>query len=165
MNGVSRMRIPAAATLAAVALHALPSAACGFHGSMVDLVAAHPRSIEVAFSVRDAFVRKDLAELAAVPPALGFLRATRTLQDFSELVTSVAGEKSSTIAVLLIEPGLWTRYSVTPQGVTAEVHVAGALEQEPVIVTSESALRAMIDGTLSPQRAVEMGVLKVIRPA
>lgn len=165
MNGVPCMRITAAATLAAVALHALPSAACGFHGNMVDLVAAHPRSIEVAFSVRDAVVRKELAELAAIPPALGFVRATRTLHDFRELVTLVAGERSSTIAVLLIEPGLWTRYSVTPQGVTAEFHVAGALEQEPVIVTSESALRAITDGTLSPARAVEIGVLKVISPA
>jgi hypothetical protein len=35
---------------------------------------------------------------------------------------------------------------------------------EPVIVTSESALHALLDGTLTPTRATELGVLIVVQP-
>ena len=153
--------------MAAVLLPVAPTHACGYDGLISDLTAAHPRSIEVALAVRDALDHKELRALAPVPPVLGLMRANGMLQRFRPLVASVAGfsnASSASIAVLLIEAGLWSRYSITASGVVVELHISGPQEGEPVVVTSEAALRALLDGELTPARASELGVLVVDRP-
>lgn len=152
------------AVTAVLALHFSAANACGYDSPMVDLTMAHPRSIEVALAVRDALDSEELHALEPVAPPLGFLRASRMLQHLRPLVTSVAELPNTSVAVLLIEMGLWTRYSISAEGVLAEVHVAGPLEGEPVIVTSEATLHALLDGTLAPARATELGILIVVRP-
>jgi hypothetical protein len=49
-------------------------------------------------------------------------------------------------------------------GVVAELHATGPLDSEPVVVTSEAALRAVLDGTSAPARATELGVLINVLP-
>ena len=50
-----------------------------------------------------------------MPPALGLMRATRLLQQFSPMVpaTANAAVPGQTVAVLLVESGLWTRFTIT----------------------------------------------------
>ena len=55
--------------LLAAALAAPPAGSCGFHGQLADIAAAHPRSLNVAFAVRDAYDRGELAELRRSVPA------------------------------------------------------------------------------------------------
>jgi len=168
MKRTASLRAAAMVAMAAAAMQGAPAGACGYDGLMADLAVAHPRSIEVALAVRDAFDHKELRALAPVPSALGLVRANGMLQNFRPLVASIAGSSNSSatsIAVLLIEAGLWTRYSITATSVVVELHVSGPQEGEPVVVTSEAALRALLDGALTPARAGELGVLIVDRPA
>jgi hypothetical protein len=132
---------------------------------MIDLVMAHPRSVEVALAVRDALDRMTLHELPPEPTALACLRADRMLEDFRPLVISVAAAQDTSLAVLLIESGAWTRYSLSPEGVDVETHVDGPQQEESVVVTSEVVLRALLDGTLGLARAAKLGLLIVVRPA
>ena len=165
MNRPWRRR--AAPLLMAAGLMALglPARACGYDGLLPDLVAAHPQSIGVALALRDAYDRQQLAVLDAVPSAVGFLRAHLLLQRFSPMVVSAAapanGAAGGSVAVLLIESGLWTRYAVTPLGMAAQPHVAGPLPGEAVIVTSEAVLRALVDGVLALPQASAWGVLAI----
>jgi hypothetical protein len=164
MNRIAALKLGVAVTAAALGLHICAVNACGYDSPMVDLVVAHPRSIEVALAVRDAYDHGELQALAPVPPVLGLVRANGMLQSFRPLVNAVAGPPNTSVAVLLVEEGLWTRYSMTPAGMATELHVEGPLSGEPVIVTSASALHALLDGTLTPTRATELGVLIVVRP-
>jgi hypothetical protein len=140
---------------------ALPAAACGFDGLMVDLTAAHPQSIGVALAVRDALDRNELTALQPLPGVIGFMRANRMLHGFSPMVGELTRGTPASVVMLLVESGLWTRYSFDEGRVTTWPHVAGALPGEQVIVTSESVLDAVVRGTLAPARAVELGVLVV----
>jgi hypothetical protein len=155
------------ATAAAVtlALHAPAVLACGFHGgAMAELSASHPRSLDVAIAVREAYDHAQLQALEPAPPALGFVRARLMLQAFAPQAATAAGTASGSAAVLLVESGLWTRYTFGADGAAAEPHVSGPLPGEPVIVTSEAALSALVDGTLALDRAAALGVLSVSLP-
>ena len=168
MNRIAVRKVWVAVAAVALALRFTVANACGYDGMMFDLTVEHPRSIDVAFAVRDALDRNELHELATVPSVLGLVRAFGMLQSFRPMVTSIAEPSNlsaTSIAVLLIEAGLWTRYTVTADGVVVELHVNGPLDSEPVIVTSETTLQALLNGTITPARAAELGILIVVRQA
>lgn len=146
------------AMAAATALHAVPAGACGLHGAMVDLAAAHPRSIEVALAVRDARDSAALRSLPDLPPSLGLMRANWLLRGFSPHVAALAGATQGTVAVLLVESGMWARYDVDGTGTLGEMHVSGPRVGERVIVTSEAVLSALADGSLTAKRAASLGL-------
>lgn len=145
--------------VAAAVLQTLPAAACGYDGLMADLGAAHPRSLEVALAVRDALERQQMQALEAAPPAFGFLRARQLLLGFAPHVSAAAGIGKGSVAVLLVESGLWTRYTLGSPGVAPQPHVAGPQPGERVLVTSEAVLNAMLDGQMSLSRATELGLV------
>lgn len=140
---------------------AAPVAACGYHSTLPDLAAAHARSIDVALAVRGALDRGELKPLEGVPPALGYVRAMRMLRDLQAMVPALAPARAGSVAVLLVDSGLWSRYVVAADGATVEVHVGGPREGEPVIVTSEAVVRALLDGALEPGRATRNGMLLI----
>lgn len=155
------MKARQAAWVLAVAI-AMPSSqaiACGYHATLPDLAAAHPRSVEVAIAVHDALSRGELRALDPMPPALAYLRAARMLRDFQSQVPPLAAQGGGSVAVLLVDSGMWTRYRVSASGVEASVHVSGPDAGEPVIVTSEAVMRAVLDGTLQLPRAAKLGLL------
>jgi len=144
----------------AAAMPSLQAHACGYHATLPDLAAAHPRSVEVAIAVHDAHGRGELRALDPMPPALAYLRAARMLRDFQSLVPSLAAQGGS-VTLLLVDSGLWTRYRVSASGVETSVHVSGPDAGEPVIVTSEAVMRAVLDGVLQAPRAAKLGLLLV----
>ncbi len=160
-------RIAVALLVMLAGLNPLPGWACGFHGQLPDLVAAHPRSISVALAVRDALDAAAVQPLPDAPPALGLMRATRLLQQFSPMVPATvnAAVPGQTVAVLLVESGLWTRYTLTREGAQVEPHINGPAAGERVLVTSETALNALVQGALDPARAQAMGLLVADRAA
>ncbi len=139
--------------------YAATGAACGLHDTMPDLAVAHPRSIDVAVAVHAATERDGLKPLAALPPKLALLRARRTLISFEPQVADVAGRVGGPVAVLLVESGIWTRYTFAAGRTIAQPHVAGPMPGERVIVTSETVLAAILNGTLEPARARQLGLL------
>jgi hypothetical protein len=138
--------------------------ACGYDGLIGELSAAHPGSLSVAFALHDALARDELKALAPMPPLFGLMRANRMANDFGEQVKQMTGGVGSSASVLLIESGLWTRFTFRAGGVVVEPHVAGPKDGEAVIITSEAALNAILDGRLSIEQGLEKGLLKVIAP-
>lgn len=159
------LRAITAATLAAVGLGSFQAQACGYDGAVPDLVAAYPQSIEVALSVRDAYDRSELTALQPAPNALALRRAQMLLSRFSPMVSEASRISTGSVAVLLVESGLWTRYTLAGNAVQALPHVTGPQPGEPVVITSEAVVSALVDGKLAIQRANSLGLMVLRAPA
>lgn len=151
------------ALLLSLALHvAAPAAACGLHGSGPDLAVAHPRSLDLAFALSDAYRVAELQALEPVPPILQLMRSQKTLRALlprlAEL-TPAPSQQRPTLALLLVESGLWSRVVWSEQGLSLQQHVAGPLPDEPVLLSSEAVLSAIAAERLSPARASALGLL------
>jgi hypothetical protein len=151
----------AAAVLAAAGLVTAPAGACGYDGAVPDLVAAYPQSIDVAISVRDAFDRSELTALQPAPNALALMRAQLLLRRFSPMVGEASHASSGSVAVLLVESGMWTRYTFTNNEAVALPHITGPEAGEPVVITSEAVISALVEGKLALKRASSLGVMVV----
>lgn len=154
-------RAVTAAVLAAVSLGSFEASACGYDGAVPDLVAAYPQSIDVAISVRDAFDRSELLALQPAPNALALMRAQLLLRRFSPLVGEASNASSGSVAVLLVESGMWTRYTLTNNEAVAVPHVTGPEAGERVLITSEAVISALVEGKLALKRASSLGVMVV----
>jgi hypothetical protein len=143
------------------ALAAAPAGACGYHGLLGDsFSASYPGSIDVAIALRSALDRKQLKAAPAVPPLLGLVRSTRWLEDFGRWAgASAAGAPD--FVVLLVEPGLWTRYRKQGSGLAMEPHVAAPSAGEVVVITGEPALQALVERRLTLADAIKTGVLRL----
>ena len=148
-----------AAMFAAVSLGSSQAEACGYDGLVPDLVAAYPQSIDVAISVRDAFDRSELTALQPAPNALALLRAQMLMRRFSPMVSAASRASRGSVAVLLVESGMWTRYTLSDNEVAVLPHVAGPLDGEPVVITSEAVISALLDDKLAIGRATAIGVM------
>ena len=65
------------------------------------------------------------------------------------------------ISLLFIDSKLWARFSPGPQGYELQVHTSGASPEDIVIVTSETILAAVLDGTMSAQKALDLGLIAI----
>ena len=148
-----------AAVFAAVSLCSFQASACGYDGLVPDLVAAYPQSIDVAISVRDAFDRSELNALQPAPNALALLRAQMLMRRFSPMVGAASRTSRGSVAVLLVESGMWTRYTLSDNGVAALPHVSGPQDGEPVVITSEAVISALLEDKLALDRATAIGVM------
>jgi hypothetical protein len=139
--------------------------ACGYDGAVPDLVAAYPQSIEVALSVRDAYDRSELRALQPAPNALALVRAQLLMRRFAPMVAEASQAQQGSVAVLLVESGLWTRYTFDGNAVVAVPHIAGPQAGEPVVISSEAVISAVLEGKLAIKRASSMGLMVLRAPA
>lgn len=142
------------------ALAAAPAGACGYHGLIGDsFSASYPGSIDVAIALRSALDRNQLKAAPAMPPLMGLVRSTRWLEDFGRWAgQSAAGAPE--FAVLLVEPGLWTRYRKQGSGFAMESHVATPASGDVVLITGEPALQALVERRLTLAGAIKAGVVR-----
>ena len=90
-----------------------------------------------------------------------FHRATSTMRSFgANLADPQLAKAGSSISVVLIPQAMWTRFSVSPDGVTMQGHAEGPLDGDLVIVTEEKVIRALADETLDLATAEEKGLLR-----
>jgi len=143
------------------ALVAAPAGACGYHGLIGDAFSAsYPGSIDVAIALRSALDRNQLKAAPAVPPLMGLVRSTRWLEDFGRW----AGQSATgapDFAVLLVEPGLWTRYRKQGSGFAMESHVAMPSTGDVVLITGEPALQALVERRLTLAGALKTVVVRI----
>ena len=137
---------------------ASPVWACGFDGLMgASLSAQHPKSLGVAFAVRDAVAGGvvDAAAIAPIEPGpKGYWRAAGHVQTFLRRIVSVKDRGTlPSLSLLFIESQFWSSLKATTHGFDLELHTAGPEAQDVVIVTNETVLSALIDGSLSPHAA------------
>ncbi len=119
-----------------------------------------------ALYVQGALTQAHLAGIIEpAPPAakdlLGrhFRKAADMLRQFgAELRPDEADEFAFT--VVLIEPMLWARYTVSGGSVRTSVHVKGPENGDLVVVTAEAALKEIEVGRLTFQRAEELGLVR-----
>jgi len=142
------------------ALAAAPAGACGYHGLIGDsFSASYPGSIDVAIALRTALDRNQLKAAPGMPPLMGLVRSTRWLEDFGRWAGQHAAAAPD-FAVLLVEPGLWTRYRRQGGGFAMEPHVAAPAAGEVVVITGETALQALVERRLTLADALKTGVLR-----
>jgi hypothetical protein len=141
------------------------SLACGYHGSLGNgFSAQHPRSIDVALASREAIDKGMIEGLKALPPMLALARVGRALDELRRDLADADAEEPpapSSLALLLIDAGLWTRYRFAEDRLVYEPHAAGPDQTDAVILTSEAALQALLNGRLSLDDAVSTSLLVV----
>jgi hypothetical protein len=147
-----------------LAVTTVGSLACGYHGLGNGFSAQYPRSIEVALASREAIDKGVIEGLKALPPMLALARVGRALDELRRVLADVGAEDpsaSSSLALLLIDAGLWTRYRFAEDRIVYQPHIAGPDQTDVVILTSEAALLALLNGRLALNDAVRTSLLVV----
>ncbi|NOV22158.1 hypothetical protein E5S69_01260 [Cupriavidus necator] len=139
------------------------AAACGSDFVLGDEVsAAHPASLGVAFALHDATGAGKLPLTDSVSGVQARQRADETAHRLEQQLASARPALPPT-ALLLVESRLWTRYA-TAASARAQVeagHDAGPAQGDVVVVTAEAVLRALLDGRMAWQQAVDAGLVVV----
>ncbi|GAA5183454.1 hypothetical protein GCM10025771_35080 [Niveibacterium umoris] len=148
-----------AAALLATTLCAAATA-CGLEGGMGDsLAAAHEGSLAVAFAAHDAISSGWLSPDTALDTQAAHERADERLRAFVAALPA-APRSMRAFAVLQVEAGVWTRVSARAGRWSLATHVDG-LHTDTTVLASGAALRDMVSGQLSADRALSMGLLAV----
>jgi hypothetical protein len=117
----------------------------------------------VAFALRDA-ADAGVIDGVVVPRAgdtLGYSRSVWRLRAFGARLHAAFGAEPPTVAVLLVESGLWARFTPGPGGYQLTAHGTGAETGDVVLITGESALAAVLDGRLAASEAIGRGLVEV----
>lgn len=153
------------------ALLAIPAAgvACGFHGGLGDgFSAMHPKSMTVAFAISDAVDAKLLDRRIVAPKLvdmLGLHRATQRLERLrAELQSKAPDTAVPVFSLLLIESGLWSRYTADGGALRLVVHTEAPPAGEAVVVTGDAVLAAIVTGRLTVDDALRRGLIAVDGP-
>lgn len=135
--------------------------ACGLEGGLGDAFsAAHDGSLDVAFATRDAIASGWLIPDPELEMEAAHERADERLRTFAAALP-VAQRGAKSFAVLLVESGVWTRVSPKAGRWSLATHVDKPGGSETAVLASEPALRNLINGQLSADKALSDGVLTV----
>jgi hypothetical protein len=135
--------------------------ACGLEGGLGDaLSAAHDGSLDVAFATRDAITSGWLIPDPDLETEAAHDRADERLRTFAAALP-LAPRGARPFAVLLVEPGVWTRVSPRAGRWSLATHIEKPGSGETAVLASEPALRKLVDGQLSADQALSTGVLAV----
>jgi hypothetical protein len=142
--------------------------ACGYHGVADGFRTSHPKSLEVAFALHDVYDRGRLQPLEPLPATEGLARAnlllarfTRTLADDTQAPFPLPEGES--VAVLLVEQGLWSRFTRTENAIKLSPHIDGPAPGERVIITGESVIEGLVTRKLTTDHVQNLGVLVMTR--
>lgn len=158
------------AMLIAGTCNSLPALACAFeYPSSADfqrgvLSFSYPKALYVLGALTQAQLDRTIVAEPAAPAnyLLGFIKVTRMLQRFGEALQDQPSEDNElAFTLVLIEPMLWTRYSIRDGHVATSVHVDGPQPGDLVVVTAEAALRLIVDGRMTADKAEELGLIRI----
>lgn len=92
---------------------------------------------------------------------LGFQVASMRLRQLGRQVDAASSHTAvPSFSVVLLGPMLWANYQSHADVLEAEVHAKGPLPGAVVMVTDEAVVAALLDGTLSPRDAHDVGLLR-----
>jgi len=93
---------------------------------------------------------------------VAFRRATATMKSFgASLADARLAESGVAVSVVLVPQAMWTRFEIGPEGVLVYGHhEEGPTESDLVIVTEESVIRALVDGSLDSAAAEKDGLMR-----
>ena len=133
-------------------------------------VTQHPRSLDVAFAIRDAAKSGLLKPVTLITKSDDMLKGGRVLQRLQRLGNAIAistmatsnSDASSGFTLLLVDNSLWSRYRATPDGVVFKVRTDGAHAGETVVITGLSVLAALDAGDLTPGDALYRDLIVIV---
>jgi hypothetical protein len=150
-----------------------PAGACAFDGGTgADLFgggfeARYPQASTVYFAIIDA-VEQGVLERSAFPPIVpgpeGYWRAIARLNSIAQRLSAGArgsAETQAAISLVFIESDLWARLEPGPRGFGLSPHVRGMRDGDTVVVTSEGAIAAVLDGRLPAEVAFDRGLIAI----
>lgn len=165
-----------AALLACAAGAGVPGWACAFH-DQVQLARgmmnwSYPDSLHVGTAVwlaqRDGRLARDAAPArgdglsAEASSRLRYLKLALLLHELGRVLAEAPGRRvRPNLAVVLLEPMLWSRYAVEDGRVRSTVHAGGPEGGDVVIVTEAPVIEALVAGRLPARDAVRLGVLRL----
>jgi hypothetical protein len=118
--------------------------------------------IGAAAQARAAGILRPDPQTPEAKDMFAFHRNARMLERFgAERVRRGSQADPLVFFLVLVEPTLWTRFSVRGAEVETSVHVAGPEADRAVIVTSIDALKGIVDHGLTSRRAVDLGLIRV----
>lgn len=151
-----RKSLLAAALVAALGI--APAGACGLHGTIDNpFTTSYPGSLGVALGTRQAV---DNGQLAALPELDGEAAHERLEERLDQLRARLEKARlKGNFALFVVESGHWARFAANGRSVRFAVHAAPAGD-EPVLLTSEAALAALLDGRLNAETARQAGLVR-----
>lgn len=151
------------------------SFACGYHDAVglnrAALNLAYPEALHVHTAVWMAQLQGFIARTEQPAPdddrpeplrALAAYRDTvGQLGLFRDRLGSRLGERAvPDFTVVLIGPMLWTRFEKPGEGLAMTPHVTGPSPGDVVVVTDKPVIAALVEGTLTPREAGNLGLLR-----
>lgn len=133
--------------------------ACGYDGQAVDLALAHPSSLSVALAIQQAYQAKRLARPLPLPGGFGMRRAMAML-DKLRLALGTPSAPAA-FSLLLVEPGLWARFTVREGAWQVQLHTPPPSGEESAVIIGEGVLLALQAGRLRPEPALAAGLLRI----
>ena len=147
-----------------------PASACGYHQpvdverGILNLV--YPDALYVTTAVWQAEQAGHLggarpAGLAAAQDPFAFHGEARRLERLGERLAQAAPQELSGFSLVLIESMLWTRYTLAYGRALSAVHSDGRGEGDTVVVTHGLVVRALVEGRMDGERALQLGLLRL----
>lgn len=151
-----RKSLFAAAFVAALGI--APAGACGLDGTIDNpFTTSYPGSLGVALSTRQAV---DNGQMPALPELDGEAAHERLEERLDQLRARLENARlKGNFALFVVESGHWARFEANGRSVRIAAHAAPG-GNEPVLLTSEAALAALLDGHLSAEIASRAGILR-----
>ncbi len=148
------------------------ASACGLEGDPVTLqkVAvgyAYPESLSVMAAVSSARISGKLDRTIAIgaqtPEQLQRtgLRIRAALWKLRARLASGTPGDAPSIAIVLLEPMLWSRIATTEGAPELTIHVDGPATDDVVAVTEEVVIAAINEGTLTAGEALSLGLIRL----
>jgi hypothetical protein len=148
-----------------------PAAACAFDSGAPGIFgdtfeAVHPKSSVVYFAIMDAIdqgVLERAAFEAIAPGPAGYWRAAGRIANIHRLLSATAAGLAPPrpISLVFIESNLWARLTPAAQGFDLALHTPAAGAGDAVVLTSEGAIAAVLDGRLPVRLALERGLIAI----
>lgn len=156
-----------AVCLTATAIQPTAALACGYDNpqsiALGSLNGVYPDALHVRTAVAKAEAAGTLPveKTGAQSGPLAFYRATAAMKSFgTKLADPHLATAGIAVSVVLIPQAMWTRFEIGSQGVVVHGHAEGPVDSDLVVVTEETVIRALVDGSLDAAAAEESGLLR-----
>ena len=142
-----------------------PTGATFAQGSLAFL---YPNALYVGTAVwmaqQDGILARD-ERPAGLKALLGYQQAVGKLGRFRErLSIALNGHQLPAFSIAYLGPMLWIRFELTDGKLLMTPHTEGPANGDLVIVTDEPVIAALIEGRITPQKARELGLMRLYGP-
>ncbi len=125
---------------------------------------AYPDSLHVKSAVWTAQLQGRLARddrPVAAKALLGYGQAVKELGRLRDVLDVVRNPDDPAVAVVLLGPVLWARFESRASSLELTPHVAGPAPGDVVVVTEENVIKGLVEGQISPQEALDLGLIRL----